>query len=86
MGIDPISFFDISIKEAKLIIKGYNNKQKENFKLQQMAAFNAYGSIMGGKKFKAIDPFNENNTTNKTSKEEKEETLNYLKNKFEGVI
>lgn len=86
MGLEPISFFDISIREAKLIINGYIRKQKDTFYLQQTAAYNAFGSIMVGKKFKPINPFKEDNTPKVSSKEEKENTLNYLKDKFKNMI
>lgn len=80
-----VEFYSLTIKEAKLILNGYEERLKQDYHYNFMACYNAYGVIQGGKKFKIIDPFDidsDNNGYKKSTIEHREETLSYLLNDF----
>lgn len=83
MRISPTSFYELTIREASLVLEGYENEKKEQYHIALYSNFNAIGMALGGKEFKPLDPFNVNEVKpRKTSKKEREETLEYLKEKF----
>jgi hypothetical protein len=53
----PFVFYRMTIREAKLAIKGHRNEMHEAYITNLYANTNAIGSCLGGKNFKAIDPF-----------------------------
>ena len=57
MKISPFVFYGMTIREAKLAIKGHRNEMHEAYITNLYANTNAIGSCFGGKNFKAIDPF-----------------------------
>ena len=57
MLVSPFVFYRMTLREAKLAIKGYNKETKNNYYYNLYATTNAVGSCLGGKKFKPIDPF-----------------------------
>jgi hypothetical protein len=63
MKISPFVFYSMTIREAKLAIKGHKEEMHEQYIANLYATINAIGSCFGGKKFKAIDPY-ENNEAN----------------------
>lgn len=89
MGMSPIIFYDLTYKEARLALEGYEKEQEHLYYLNYYATFNAIGIFLGSskhKKFKPIDPFNnENNQDNnesgkKITQEEKQEILDLFDN------
>lgn len=83
--MSPASFYELTIREASLVLEGYENEKKEQYHISLYSNFNAIGMALGGKDFKPIDPFVqvEIESNKKTSIEKKTETLEYLKKKFE---
>ena len=67
MKISPFVFYRMTIREAKLAIKGHRNEMHEAYISNLYATTNAVGSCLGGKNYKPIDPF-EDITTKKASK------------------
>jgi hypothetical protein len=67
MKISPFIFYSMTIREAKLAIKGHRNEMHEQYISNLYATTNAIGSCFGGKSYKAIDPFDnkENKSNNK---------------------
>ena len=67
MKISPFIFYSMTIREAKLAIKGHKNEMHEQYILNLYANTNAIGSCFGGKSYKPIDPFDnkENKSNNK---------------------
>jgi hypothetical protein len=57
MKISPFVFYSMTIREAKLAIKGHKNEMHESYISQLYATTNAIGSCFGGQKYKSIDPF-----------------------------
>ena len=83
IGIDPTTFFNLSIEECHLIINGYRNRLKDDFYYNQLAVYNAVGIHLQGKKFRIVDPFNEKTNkpkVQKVDKNKRESDLNYLLN------
>lgn len=84
MGMSPIIFYDLTYKEARLALEGYQKEQEQLYYLNYYATFNAIGHFLGSskhKKFKPIDPFGndskDNNESNKKiTQEQKQEILN----------
>ena len=68
MKISPFVFYRMTIREAKLAIKGHRNEMHEAYISNLYATTNAVGSCLGGKNYKPIDPF-ENTTTTASSKQ-----------------
>lgn len=83
MGMSPIIFYDLTYKEARLALEGYQKEQEQLYYLNYYATFNAIGHFLGSskhKKFKPIDPFDsdskDNNESNKKiTQEQKQEIL-----------
>jgi hypothetical protein len=68
MKISPFIFYNMTLREAKLAIKGHKNEMHEQYVLNLYANTNAIGSCFGGKNYKVIDPFDtdkENKSNNK---------------------
>lgn len=69
------------------MIKGFEEQEKRNYYLNLYSQVNAIGSAFGGKKFKEIDPFKEEENINEeekrtVTKAQREEILNlFEKNK-----
>lgn len=88
MGMSPIIFYDLTYKEARLALEGYEKEQEHLYYLNYYATFNAIGIFLGSskhKKFKPIDPFsNENEANNESGKKitqkEKQEILDLFNN------
>ena len=57
MKISPFIFYKMTIREAKLAIKGHRNEMHEAYISNLYATTNSIGSCFGGKNYKAIDPF-----------------------------
>ena len=76
MKISPFIFYSMTLREAKLAIKGHRNEMREQYICNLYATTNSIGSCFGGKKYKPIDPF-DNNSNNK-SKEDKKNTAEYV--------
>ena len=78
-GFSPANFYDLLFKEADLIIQGHREQEKHVFYLMQIAYTNAIGSCFGGKKFKTIDPFKqEDGSSGSNKKKGREELLKEL--------
>ena len=75
MKISPFIFYSMTLREAKLAIKGHKNELHEQYILNLYATTNSIGSYFGGKKYKPIDPFDDN-SSNK-SMEDKKNTAEY---------
>ena len=68
MKISPFIFYSMTLREAKLAIKGHRNEMHEQYILNLYATTNSICSCFGGKKYKMIDPFdNANNKENKSN-------------------
>ncbi len=72
MKISPFIFYSMTLREAKLAIKGHRNEMREQYICNLYATTNSIGSCFGGKKYKAIDPFD--NTNNKENKSNNKHT------------
>ena len=70
----PFVFYSMTIREAKLAIKGHRNEMHEAYVSQLYATTNAVGSCFGGKNYKAIDPFESSNK----SEDSKQMTSEYV--------
>ena len=73
MKISPFIFYSMTLREAKLAIKGHRNELHEQYVLNLYATTNSIGSCFGGKNYKAIDPF-DNNDNNKENKSNNKQT------------
>ena len=81
--MSPTSFYMLTIREANLVLEGYEQEKKNQYYLDLYSNYNAIGMAIGGKDFKPLDPFKfEEVRPRKTSIQEREETLDYLKEKF----
>ena len=69
MKISPFIFYSMTIREAKLAIKGHRNEMHEQYVLNLYANTNAIGSCFGGKNYKAIDPFDDNKENKSNNKQ-----------------
>ena len=67
MKISPFIFYSMTLREAKLAIKGHRNELREQYVLNLYANTNAIGSCFGGKSYKAIDPFDTDKKENKSN-------------------
>lgn len=65
--MSPPFFYSLTLRESKLIMKGYNNEAKNNYMCNLYAVTNAIGSCFGGKGFKYVDPFD--NSRKKTKED-----------------
>lgn len=71
-----------------MIIKGRKEQEEQDFALMQIACTNAIGTCFGGKKFKSINPFKEEekekkkSTANKKTREQLLQELQQIKDKF----
>ena len=59
MKISPFVFYGMTIREAKLAIKGHRNEMHEAYISNLYATTNSIGPFLGGKNYKSIDPFEE---------------------------
>lgn len=57
MKFNPSVFWELTLVEANLIVKGDKDRQENEFKLNMYANVNAIGMTLSGKGFKPIDPF-----------------------------
>ena len=64
MKISPFIFYSMTIREAKLAIKGHRNEMHEAYVSNLYATTNSIGSCFGGKNFKPIDPYEEKPKSN----------------------
>ena len=76
MKISPFIFYSMTLREAKLAIKGHRNEMHEQYKSNLYATTNSIGLCFGGKNYKMIDPFD--NSSNNKSKEDKKNTAEYV--------
>lgn len=82
LGVRPLDFYRMSIREVMLAIDGKNEALERDYNLMVFASFNGNGMIQGGKKFKPINPFEENKKEvkkKKPTKQDRDETLAFLK-------
>ena len=70
MKISPFIFYSMTLREAKLAIKGHKNEMREQYIYNLHATTNSIGSCFGGKSYKIIDPFDDN-SSNKSKGDEK---------------
>ena len=63
----PFIFYSMTLREAKLAIKGHRNELHEQYVLNLYATTNSIGSCFGGKNYKAIDPFDTDKKENKSN-------------------
>lgn len=75
MLVSPFVFYSMTLREAKLAIKGHNREIKNDYYYNLYATTNAVGSCLGGKKFSPIDPFNDNKKSSKMTTAEYAQTL-----------
>ena len=67
MKFAPFIFYGMTLREAKLAIKGYREELHEQYLLNLYANTNAIGSCFGGKNYKSIDPFESSNNSEDNS-------------------
>lgn len=63
--MSPFLFYSMTLREAKLAMKGHDNEARNNYYYNLYATTNAVGSCFGGKNFKPIDPFSSPKKANK---------------------
>ena len=68
MKISPFVFYGMTIREAKLAIKGHNNELRETYTINLYATTNAVGACFGGKNYKMMDPFGYNDKPKESNK------------------
>lgn len=77
MKISPFIFYSMTLREAKLAIKGHKNEMREQYICNLYATTNSIGSCFGGKNYKMIDPFDDN-SSNKSMEDKKKNTAEYV--------
>lgn len=77
MKISPFIFYSMTLREAKLAIKGHKNEMREQYICNLYATTNSIGSCFGGKNYKMIDPFDDNSSNNKSMEDKKKNTAEY---------
>lgn len=82
--MSPFSFYKLTIQEANLVIDGHKEQMEVDYNLYMSAMYNANGVFHGGKKFKILNPFDDNKKKKpkKSTIEEKNKTLDFLNKKF----
>ena len=80
MKIPPFYFYQMTVRECALAIKGHQNELENNYQLSFLASYNANG-LFNSKKFKIVEPFGSKAKPKKTIKD-REATLEFLKSKF----
>ncbi len=85
MKQSPLSFYEMTIREVSLAIEGHNNALERDYHLQFLAAYNAQGLINGGKKFKAIDPFEKAEEKHIPTREERDKVFEFLNSQIKEV-
>lgn len=80
--MSPADFYFLTIREAKLALKGYEKEKEEQYNLNLLSCYNALGLIVGGSKFKSKNPFDFDNK-HKVSKQKRDEDLDYINKLFE---
>lgn len=76
MKFAPFIFYSMTLREAKLAIKGHRNEMHEQYICNLYATTNSIGSCFGGKNYKPIDPF-DNSSSNKSKEDKKKNTAEY---------
>jgi len=67
--MSPFIFYSMTLRDAKLAVKGYRKRQRDEYIYNLHSVTNAIGSCFGGKKFKAEHPFHDmNNQSDVNSK------------------
>ena len=82
MKFSPSEFWDMTLKEANLVLKGDKERQENDFVVYYMAHTNAIGACLS-KDHKFINPFdkvNKEKPKKETSKELKKELSDMNKN------
>ena len=69
MKISPFVFYGMTIREAKLAIKGHRNEMHEAYISNLYATTNSIGPFLGGKNYKSIDPFEDKQKDNSNKKQ-----------------
>lgn len=82
--MSPTDFYSLTIREANLVLEGFEENNKDNYYLNLYANINALGNCFGGKKFKMIDPFKEQNK--KASLDDRKNTFKHLNKVFGGGL
>lgn len=83
----PNDFWNLTLVEAELILKGDKERQEMKFMMQVYSVMNGIGSVLGGKGFKFINPFNKakdkENLPKKKTREELLQDLEDIKKAFD---
>lgn len=88
--VSPESYYELSLAEAKALLKRRDLRLEEQYNLTYLACYNAFGAIKHGKKFKPSHPFDKKNKAPIRKKvptlKERQETLAFLEDfmKSEG--
>lgn len=78
--VSPTEFYKLTIHEAKLMIKGFEDQEQRSYYLNLYAQVNAIGTTFGGKDFKQINPFKEDEKENKEiTQAQRDEILDLFK-------
>lgn len=80
--MSPFDFYRLTIREAELILKGYEKEKEEQFNLNSISFYNAIGAAFGGNKFKPKNPFYDSKKAHKVTKEKRDKELKYLNKLF----
>lgn len=82
MRFAPSEFWEMTIKEANLVIEGDKSRQENDFMINYYAQINAIGNVLS-KDYKFINPFKKDDHK-KTSKPKK--TADELKSELKDMI
>lgn len=77
MKISPFVFYGMTIREAKLAIKGHRNEMHEAYISNLYATTNSIGPFLGGKNYKSIDPFEEKEKDKSNNKQISTEDITF---------
>ena len=87
MKFTPNDFWNLTLVEAELILKGDKERQEMEFMIQVYSVMNGIGSVLGGKDFNFINPFNKakdkKELPKKKSREELLQDLEDIKKTFD---
>lgn len=72
MKFSPNEFWNLTLKEAELIVQGDKERREDEFMIRVHAHTNAIGLTMGGKGFKFQNPFESKQEQGKPKKSREE--------------
>lgn len=82
MRFAPSEFWEMTIKEANLVIKGDKNRQENDFMINYYAQINAIGNALS-KDYEFINPFKKEE---KEKKAKPKKTADELKDELKDMI